>query len=129
MNNRQTPLERLIAEKQRLKERSVDQERKLGKDFAYIQANAGSLLLSGLSALLFPGPKGESKGKQAAAPVPGAPQPALSLGLTDYLSIAKGLLPIAWEVAQPLLMSWGIKKTRKWIVSLFSRKKADSKVN
>ena len=50
----QTPLEKLLADKQRIQQACLEQENKINKTFTYIQENAGSLLLSGLSSLLFP---------------------------------------------------------------------------
>ncbi len=52
MNNQQTPLEKLISDKERIQRQCKRQEQKLNEDFSYIQENAGSLLLSGLSSLL-----------------------------------------------------------------------------
>ena len=49
MNNQQTPLEKLISDKERIQRQCKRQEQKLNEDFSYIQENAGSLLLSGLS--------------------------------------------------------------------------------
>ena len=55
MNNpQQTPLEKLISDRRRIQQECTIQERKLNADFSYIQENAGTLLLSGVSALLFP---------------------------------------------------------------------------
>ena len=48
MNNQQTPLEKLISDKERIQRQCKRQEQKLNEDFSYIQENAGSLLLSGL---------------------------------------------------------------------------------
>ena len=45
----QTPLEKLLADKQRIQQACLEQENKINKTFTYIQENAGSLLLSGLS--------------------------------------------------------------------------------
>lgn len=61
MNNRQTPLEKLISDKERIQRQCKRQEQKLNEDFSYIQENAGSLLLSGLSSLLFPSNKSTTK--------------------------------------------------------------------
>ena len=49
-----TPLEKLQANKQRLQTACDEQEKKINATFSYIQENAGSLLLSGVSSLLFP---------------------------------------------------------------------------
>ena len=54
MSKQQTPLERLISDKERIQRQCKRQEQKLNEDFSYIQENAGSLLLSGLSSLIFP---------------------------------------------------------------------------
>ena len=40
----QTPLEKLISDRQRLQEQCAVQEQKLNEHFTYIQENAGSLL-------------------------------------------------------------------------------------
>ena len=42
MNNRQTPLEKLISDKERIQRQCKRQEQKLNEDFSYIQENAGS---------------------------------------------------------------------------------------
>ena len=121
----QTPLEKLISDRRRIQQACVLQEQKLNTDFSYIQENAGSLLLSGVSALLFPNTKAKSKGtenKQSVQPVSEAP--SLSLGFSDYLSVAQGLLPAAWDIARPLLTAWGIQKVQKWVIKkLFKKKK------
>ena len=53
MNQQQlTPRERLKAERLRLQQACLLQEQRLNEDFAYVQENAGSLLMSGLSMLL-----------------------------------------------------------------------------
>lgn len=54
MDNQVKPIDKLLAEKQRLKEECKAKEKKLNDDFAYIEDNAASLLLSGVSSLLFP---------------------------------------------------------------------------
>ena len=104
MNNRQTPLEKLISDKERIQRQCKRQEQKLNEDFSYIQENAGSLLLSGLSSLLFPSNKSTTKtNDKSTAPVT-AGQPSIALGISDYLSIAKGMIPIAWDLAQPFII-------------------------
>lgn len=106
MNNRQTPLEKLISDKERIQRQCKRQEQKLNEDFSYIQENAGSLLLSGLSSLLFPSNKSTTKtNDKNTAPVT-AGQPS-----------------IAWDLAQPFIMTWGIKKAKKWFSNLLFKKK------
>ena len=62
-SNQQTPLEKLQMEKLRLTKACETQEHKLNEHFAYIQENAGSLLLSGLSSILFSSSPNKGKGK------------------------------------------------------------------
>ena len=69
MNNRQqTPLERLLADKIRLQEECRVQEQKLNNTLSYFQENAGSLLISGFSNLLFPTSKNKNKAKDTKRP-------------------------------------------------------------
>ena len=64
MNQQQlTPREKLKAERLRLQQACLLQEQRLNEDFAYVQENAGSLLMSGLSMLLFPSNKKHTKKK------------------------------------------------------------------
>lgn len=119
----QTPLEKLLADKQRIQQACLEQENKINKTFTYIQENAGSLLLSGLSSLLFPA-KPDKKGETAQGTVASAtPATTSQLGLSDYLSVGKALVPLAWEIIQPLVVSWGIRTIRKKITNLFSPSK------
>lgn len=125
MNNQPTPLEKLISDKSRILEQCKVQEQKLNEDFSYIQENAGNLLLSGLSSLLFPGNKSTTKTntneRTTSSSTTG--QPAISLGFGDYLSVAKGMLPVVWDLAQPFIMTWGIKKAKKLATNLLFKKK------
>lgn len=124
MNNQQTPLEKLTSDKERIRQQCCIQEQKLNKDFSYIQENAGSLLLSGLSSVLFPNskPSAQTNGAgQSAAQATGLTP--ISLSLTECLSIAKSMIPVAWELAQPFIVSWGARKAKKWFTNLFVKKK------
>lgn len=125
MNNPQiqTPLEKLISDKQRIMQECSFQEQKLNEDFLYIQDNAANLLLSGISSLLFPKTKAKSDKTEYSPTVPAGESTTPSLGLSDYLSVVQGLLPLAWDVARPLLVSWGIRKAQGWIIGKLFRKK------
>lgn len=126
MNNpQQTPLEKLISDRRRIQQACARQEQKLNADFSYIQENAGTLLLSGVSALLFPNSKTQSKkGTGSSQPTSPSETPSMPLGFADYLSMAQGLLPVAWDVARPLLTAWGVRKIQAWIIQkLFKKKK------
>ena len=112
-----TPLEKLISDKERIRKQCVIQEQKLNDDFSYIQENAGSLLISGFTTLLFPNTKTESTETATAS------QPVTPIGFSDYLSIAQGLLPVAWDVIRPFLLTWGIRKAQSWFTNLLFKKK------
>ena len=115
-----TPLEKLISDKERIRKQCVIQEQKLNDDFSYIQENAGSLLISGFTTLLFPNTKSKKKESTETAT---ASQPVTPIGFSDYLSIAQGLLPVAWDVIRPFLLTWGIRKAQSWFTNLLFKKK------
>ncbi|RHJ92608.1 hypothetical protein [Parabacteroides bouchesdurhonensis] len=124
MKKIQTPLEKLISDKERIQKQCRIQEQKLNGDFSYIQENAGSLLLSGISYLLFPGSKSTTKSNTTTnTNTEVARQTGLSLELSDYLSIGKNMLPLLWDIAQPFIMTWGIKKAKNIISNIFTKKK------
>ena len=115
-----TPLERLRTEKQQIKEACQKQEEKLNKTFTFLQANPGHLLLSGFSSMLFPS---KPKSKYTATETEQkATTPSMTLQMRDYLSLGKALMPVAWEIIQPLLISFGIKLVQKRITNLFKPK-------
>ncbi|WP_233202072.1 MULTISPECIES: hypothetical protein [Parabacteroides] len=124
INNKQTPLEKLISDKERIRKQCKEHEQKLNEDFSYIQENAGSLLLSGVSSLLFPKTRSAAKsGENTTTQNDNGDLPAVPLGFSDYLSITKSMLPLAWDIAQPFIMTWGIKKAKNLLRSVFSKKK------
>ena len=116
-----TPLEKLISDKERIRKQCVIQEQKLNDDFSYIQENAGSLLISGFTTSLFPNTK--SKKTESTETATTASQPVTPIGFSDYLSIAQGLLPVAWDVVRPFLLTWGIRKAQSWFTNLLFKKK------
>ena len=116
-----TPLEKLISDKERIRKQCVIQEQKLNDDFSYIQENAGSLLISDFTTLLFPNTK--SKKTESTETATTASQPVTPIGFSDYLSIAQGLLPVAWDVVRPFLLTWGIRKAQSWFTNLLFKKK------
>ena len=116
-----TPLEKLISDKERIRKQCVIQEQKLNDDFSYIQENAGSLLIAGFTTLLFPNTK--SKKTESTETATTASQPVTPIGFSDYLSIAQGLLPVAWDVVRPFLLTWGIRKAQSWFTNLLFKKK------
>jgi len=45
------------------------------------------------------------------------------LKMPKALSLGVGWMPVAWEVAQPLLITWSIKRVKRMIGGIFTRKK------
>lgn len=123
MNNQKKPIDKLLFEKQRLKKECQAKERKLNEDLTYIEDHVAGLLLSGVSSLLFPKKKKEQVAVVTNAASTDHITPS-SLSLSNYLSIAKSMMPAAWEVARPLLISWGIQRVQSWALGkLFKKKK------
>jgi hypothetical protein len=111
----QTPLNKLIADRQLLEEQRLKQEQKLNENFRYIQDHSGRLLLSGVSTLLFPDAKSAKRE---------ADNNTISAQPVSTLSAFSSLVPIVWDIAKPLLISWGIEIARKSVASwLFGHKK------
>lgn len=119
-----TPLQKLTAEKNRIKQLTKEQEAKLSEHYNYVQSNAGSLLLSFVSSMLF----SKSSSKDTDSTVETSNQdtnnePASSLSFSDLIPMSKLLLPMVWEIAKPMLLSWGIKKVSQFTASFFTRRK------
>lgn len=120
---KQTPHNKLLAEKKRLKHLHRLQKEKLNVDLLFMQKNAGSLLLSGVSTLLST-PKKEAKNKNAGRSLSiTSKNQASSVGIADFLPLGNRLLPAAWEIAQPFILTWGIRRMQKWVGGFFTSKK------
>ena len=119
-----TPIEKLQAEKIDIEAKCRMQEKKLDDDFAYIKHNASSLLLSGISTLLFPPKNTTTKnGQQLALSSETAEHNTTQktvFSVSDYIAIAKSMLPVVWGVLQPIIITWGIKKAQSVLSGLFS---------
>lgn len=123
MNKQQTPLEKLISDKNRLQERCRLKEQDLNSDFTYIQENSASLLLSGITSLLF-GKSKQAPASERKALYTEGNEKAEMLGLSDIISIGKGMLPVVWDIVKPILISWGMRKAGKLFTNaLFKKKK------
>jgi len=125
MNSKpQTPLEKLTAEKKRIRQLTQEQEIKLNAHIVYVQQNAGSLLLSFVSSMLF-APPAKKENKEASTQSEGQAETTTteSLSFSDFIPVGKLLLPVAWDIAKPILLSWGIKKATQIAAGLFTRKK------
>ena len=118
---KQTPLETLLVDKERIRQQSRQQELKLNAAFTYVSENVGSLLLSGVSSILFSG-SGKSKTNKALTSsgyIQTDDAQSTSFGLSDYLSIGKMMIPVIWEITKPVIIAWGIKKVKKIIAQAF----------
>lgn len=119
MNTTPTPLEALQRRKQELRQQARLQEEKMGDNFRYIQDNGGKLVLHSMTAALIPGKSASQRSSSAS----GTPHSGLTNGLIGGVSTAlksnTGILPMLWQIAQPFVLTWGIKGVKK----LFGRKR------
>lgn len=125
-----TPIEKLLKEKIELREKCRIQEKKIRDDFTYIQDNASNLLLSGVSTLLFPsrhttknaGSKdANSSAKKTLAENETDKQTPIAV--SDLFALSKTIWPVAWEIIQPMLVTWSIRKASSIFLGLFSKRK------
>lgn len=125
-----TPLEKLRADKQRVEAACQMQTAKLNADFTYIHQHAHSLLLAGLTSLLFPDNKQRTAHKKSNSSATQVTQATSTpWHVSDYFTILQSLTPIVWDVAQPLIVNWGIRKMKGWVVQLFTRKRSSHSKN
>ncbi|MDR0348154.1 MAG: hypothetical protein LBH90_01510 [Tannerella sp.] len=117
----QTPLAKLQHKKESVRRESELQIQKLEQHLLYVKENAGSLVLSGISSLLLPGSKTSPKKGKVQQSLPA--QATHPFGLLNYLSLGKEMLPVALEIAQPFLITWGLKTVKKLITRIFFKKK------
>jgi len=118
----QTPLAKLQHKKELIRLESTIQQQKLDQHLSYMKDNAGSLALSGLSSMLFSGSKSSSPKEEKKQPLLSTTA-SLPLGILKSLSYGKGLVPIVLEIAQPFLITWGLKTVKNLITGIFSKKK------
>lgn len=128
-----TPLEKLLADKQHIQETCLKKENQINDSFTYIQENAGSLLLSGLTSLLTStksSKKSGSKNETEQSSIVQSETPNNTLNASDYLMVGKAMLPIVWSIVQPMAVSWCIRSLRKRITNFFfgSKKSENKKV-
>ena len=121
-----TPIEQLLADKRIIEVRCGLWEKKLQEDFEYIHHNATSLIFSGLVSLLFS--SGQTK-KKPATPSVALVKENQSARNKDLLPspslflVAQKMIPVVWEIVQPLLINWGIRKVKSLLLGLFTKKK------
>ena len=117
-----TPLEKLNMERIRLNNLCTAQEKRVNDNIVYIHDHVGRLLLSTVSSALFPEKKAAQKTKDAA---PNAPtqKEHVSLTMADYAAILPKTFPFLWKAVKPFVLSWGMKKVQKSVISFLFKKK------
>lgn len=109
-----TPLQQLRLTKGRYKKKYLQDGENLTKNWNYLSNNTGSVLLSSIFS---------SSKKMIDRKSDGAEGTQTPFGQIDsfssILSAVSGSFPIIWEVVQPMLISFAIKK----IKGIFSSKK------
>ena len=124
---KQTPLQKLSADKEHIRQQCLLKEQKLNEGFVYMQDNAASLLLSGVSSLLFPG-SGKTAKKDKTPSTSAQALTTSSLGLSDFMTIGKTMVPVLWDIAQPFVITWCIRKMKKIIANAFAGKKTNKEL-
>ena len=127
-----TPIEQLLAAKHHVEIQCNIQEKKLHDDFDYIHQNATSLIISGLTTLLFTSGQTKKKPEAQVAALVNDDQPSQNnhlLSLSNFFVFAQKMLPYVWEVVQPLLIQWGINKAKSLLIRLFTKKKSAPSIN
>lgn len=107
-----TPIQKLRLEKKKLKDLYTEDERRLSEDWDYLTNNIGTLTLNSLFQ--------NAKHSLGSGISPFAKSSSTEeKGGYNILNILSSSLPLIWEIAQPILFSYMIKK----IKSLFTSKK------
>lgn len=122
MKTNQTPLEQLLAKKEKVRQQVKVQEDKLNANFKYLHDNAGKLVINSITSAILPH-KSPKPNQSASSSRPSSLTDIAVGGVSSYLKGNKGIFPMIWNVAQPFLFTWGIKGAKKVIRNLFSRKK------
>ena len=106
-----TPLEKLKIDKERAQRLCKRQETALNDDISYIQNNMTGIIMSSLSGMLFPKKNtSPTKAPQATSKKTAPKTPSHALSFADIIPVAKSMLPIMWDIARPMIISWGIKQ-------------------
>ena len=121
-----TPIEQLLADKNDVEARCNLQAQKVLNDFTYIRSNASSLVLSGLSSLLFSHGQTNKKPETQAVAFINENRPAQDslFSVSNIFVVAKSMAPILWDIAKPLLIKWGVNKAKSVLAGLFVKKKS-----
>ena len=116
MENKMTPLEQLRQEKVIAKREVNESEDRLAVHWNYLHDNLGALLLNGAVNAAFKGLGFKSSHKEETVAKSKVQSPSLFKTVLGGLTAAS---PLIWELAQPMLMGYAMKK----IKSIFSGKK------
>lgn len=124
-----TPLEQLRSKKAQARLQSEIEKDKLSANLKYVQHNAGKLIVNGVTSAILPGKSNKNQSRPSSLPSTLA-DIAIG-GAKTYFRSSKGggmgILPLAWSLAQPFVLTWGIKGVKKLAGSLFSGKKKKNK--
>ncbi|MDH6314096.1 hypothetical protein M2137_002890 [Parabacteroides sp. PFB2-10] len=112
-----TPLEQLREKKQSIKRETDAQAHKINNDLSYLHENAGRLIIASAASALLPGKAKRSPSSQQVS------MPNIATDGDGNALGGSGLFSIAFKMAQPFLLTWGIKGAKKLIGSLFFKKK------
>lgn len=119
MKTGQTPLEALQARKRQLRFDAQIQEDKIGANIKYMQYNGTRLILHSVAAALIPG-KSTTTNHPSGSSTQSSGLADLAIGgVSAFMKGNKGILPMLWGIAQPFVLTWGIKGIKK----LFRRSK------
>jgi len=127
MKEKLTPIEKLTSNKARIKYESKIVQNRMSGNFQYLQKNAGKLAIHGVTSAILPNHKSSGSGSSHSSGLPSTLMNMALGGASTYLGAKTGLLPMAIKVAQPLLLTWGIKGAKNLIGKLFSRKNKKKK--
>jgi hypothetical protein len=95
----QTPVQKLLADKKRVKAECLAREERISGNILYVQAHSAGFILYSLSSFLFPGVTVESKGESK----------------KEDKSGGNPLFPLLWKMARPFLFTLVIKTVKKAI--------------
>jgi hypothetical protein len=126
-NNRPTitPLDKLLADKQRVHLDCDKSSEVLDRDFTFLHENALPILFSSVGYIFFPNKKNKAgNGESHSAEKSGvSAHSRIPLGFSDYLSVARNFVPSLWGIARPMIISWGVSKFQKWLTAKLLNKK------
>ena len=122
-----TPIEQLLADKRIVEAKCSIREKKLHENFNYLHNNASTLIFSGLVSLLFSSGQTRKKSEEQSITLVNDNQsPRINnlLSSSNIFFVAQKMIPVVWDIIQPLLINWGIKKAKSLLLGLFTKKRS-----